>query len=168
VTESEAKSVRRLLVFLGAMVAFAVVLLIIAKVIVSLSGGTPSVDQTTKAQIQQRIAPIGKDYVAGKSQPPSPKPQKQAAAGSSQHKQLSGKQVVQNTCSTCHGTGALGAPKIGSKKDWKPRFEKGKQTLYHHAENGFKAMPPRGGHPSYTNAEITAAVNYMLKQAGLE
>ncbi|HYW91392.1 MAG TPA: c-type cytochrome [Gammaproteobacteria bacterium] len=167
-SESEAKSVRRLLIFLGGMVAFAVVLLILAKVIVSLTGGTQSVDEMTQAQIQQRIAPVGKDYIAGKSKPPAPQQQKQASAGASQHKQLTGKQVVQNTCSACHGTGAMGAPKIGSKKDWKPRFEKGKQTLYQHAENGFKAMPPRGGHSSYSNAEIKAAVNYMLKQAGLE
>lgn len=172
VSESEIKSLRLLSGLLVGLVGFAIVLLILAYIISNgMDGGQPT-DSTSAQQVQQRIAPVGKDYIAGKSQPPAPQ-QKQAQASASssagqQKKQLTGKQVVENTCSACHGTGVMGAPKIGSTKDWKPRFEKGRQTLYRHAEHGFKKMPARGGHPSYTNAEIEAAVNYMLKKAGLE
>ncbi|MDQ3796182.1 MAG: c-type cytochrome [Pseudomonadota bacterium] len=56
----------------------------------------------------------------------------------------------------------MGAPKLGSKADWASRIKKGKQTLYTHAINGFGAMPPKGGDPSLSNAQVKAAVDYML------
>ena len=81
--------------------------------------------------------------------------------GASQALAASGKQIYQ-VCSSCHGIGMLGAPKYGSKADWAPRIKKGKQTLYQHAINGYKAMPPKGGQPSLSDADVKAAVDYML------
>ena len=82
-----------------------------------------------------------------------------AAAGGVQ---ACGKQTFAQACAACHQTGTMGAPKLGSKADWAPLIKKGKQTLYTHAINGFGAMPPKGGDPSLSNAQVKAAVDYML------
>ena len=64
--------------------------------------------------------------------------------------QLSGKQVYDKVCAACHATGTLGAPKVGAKDLWEPRFAQGLDTLVTHATNGIRAMPAKGGDPSLT------------------
>ncbi|HKH20340.1 MAG TPA: c-type cytochrome, partial [Gammaproteobacteria bacterium] len=88
-------------------------------------------------------------------------PEATAGGGSAQ---ASGQQTFAQVCSSCHQSGAMGAPKFGSKADWAPRIKKGKQTLYTHAINGFKAMPPKGGQPSLSDADVKAAVDYMVAE----
>ncbi len=80
-----------------------------------------------------------------------------------------GKAVFNKTCRMCHATGVAGAPKLGDKAAWAPRAKKGLDTLVQHAIKGFKGskglMPARGGNPSLSDAEVKAAVQYMLDQA---
>jgi cytochrome c5 len=80
-----------------------------------------------------------------------------------------GKAVFDKTCKMCHGTGLAGAPKLGDKTDWAPRSKQGIDTLVQHATQGFKGakgvMPPKGGNPTLTDADIKAAVQYMLDAA---
>jgi cytochrome c5 len=38
-------------------------------------------------------------------------------------------------------------------------------TLHAHALKGIRAMPPKGGNPSLSDAEVNAAVDYMLSQS---
>lgn len=87
-----------------------------------------------------------------------------AAAGSGDL----GSQVYAQTCVACHGAGVAGAPKLGDKADWGPRIAKGNATLYDHAIKGFTGakgmMPPKGG-SSRPDADIKAAVDYMVSQA---
>lgn len=78
-----------------------------------------------------------------------------------------GQQIVETTCASCHATGALNAPKIDSKGDWKPRLAAGMNTLMKNAINGKGAMPARGGDGSLTDDDIKNAIQYMLKKAGL-
>ncbi|HVC49039.1 MAG TPA: c-type cytochrome [Burkholderiales bacterium] len=80
--------------------------------------------------------------------------------------ELTGEQVVTNTCSACHATGALGAPKIGNKSEWGPRIAEGYATLIKHAMNGYKAMPAKGGNTSLDQYEISEAIAYMANKAG--
>jgi cytochrome c5 len=79
-----------------------------------------------------------------------------------------GKATYNQTCVMCHGGGIAGAPKFGDKAAWAPRIAKGKATLYDHAIKGFQGqsgtMPPRGG-SSATDAQVKAAVDYMVSQA---
>jgi len=75
-----------------------------------------------------------------------------------------GEQVVNTVCQTCHGAGLVGAPKLGDKAAWQPRLSQGVSTLHEHAIKGIRAMPPKGGNPSLSDAEVSAAVDYMLKQ----
>ncbi len=79
-----------------------------------------------------------------------------------------GEKVFKQVCFACHGPGVNGAPRVGNKSQWDFRVEQGKDVLYKHAHEGFKGehgvMPPRGGKPDLTDAELNAAVDYMLSR----
>jgi cytochrome c5 len=80
-----------------------------------------------------------------------------------------GEQVYSKVCVSCHGTGIAGAPKVGDQETWKPHIAKGIQTLANNAIKGFTGekgvMPPKGGDPSLSDAEVEAAVRYMVMQS---
>ncbi|MBE7942698.1 cytochrome c5 family protein, partial [Ramlibacter aquaticus] len=88
-----------------------------------------------------------------------------ASAGGS----ADGQGVYSRTCVACHGAGVAGAPKFGDKAAWAPRIAQGKDTLYQHAINGYTGkngvMPPKGGNTALSDAEVKAAVDYMVGQA---
>lgn len=74
-----------------------------------------------------------------------------------------GQKVYQQACFACHATGAAGAPKL-EKSAWTDRLAKGKDTLYNHAINGFNAMPAKGGRADLSDADVKAAVDYMVSE----
>ncbi len=74
-----------------------------------------------------------------------------------------GQKTYQQACFACHGTGAAGAPKL-EKSAWTDRLSKGTETLYDHAINGFNAMPAKGGRADLSDADVKAAVDYMLSE----
>lgn len=76
-----------------------------------------------------------------------------------------GQQVYLKTCSQCHASGVLKAPKFGDAKEWSPRIKQGKHTLLQHALNGFNAMPAKGGNSELTKEDISAAIDYMIAAA---
>lgn len=82
---------------------------------------------------------------------------------------VDGKAVFDANCVACHGSGVAGAPKIGDKAAWKGRVAQGKSTLYKHALGGFQGksgfMPPKGGNASLPDADVKAAVDYMVSKA---
>jgi len=73
-----------------------------------------------------------------------------------------GEQIVKAQCSKCHQTGVGGAPKIGDRAAWIPRLKQGFDFLVRSAINGHGAMPPRGGMANLTDAEVRAAITYMV------
>jgi c(7)-type cytochrome triheme protein len=77
----------------------------------------------------------------------------------------SGKAIFDASCTACHSTGAAGAPKIGDAAAWAPRIKGGPAALYAAALKGKGAMPARGGNPSLTDAQVQAAVNYIISQS---
>ncbi len=83
-----------------------------------------------------------------------------------------GRSVWGDTCQNCHGGNkATGAPKVTSTKAWAPRVEKGLEVLIDHALNGFigpkyTQMPARGANPDLTDAEVAAAVLFMVWASG--
>lgn len=81
-------------------------------------------------------------------------------------KTRSGDQVVQERCQECHVTGKNGAPKLGEMADWKPRLKNGVDPLVKSAISGHNAMPARGGLANLSDAEMKAAVEYMVSRAG--
>ena len=72
-----------------------------------------------------------------------------------------GAEIVQNTCILCHGTGASGAPRARSPREWRPRLREGIDGLVRSAAAGKGAMPVRGGMPDLTDEELRAAILYL-------
>jgi len=83
--------------------------------------------------------------------------------------QASGEATYKAACFACHGTGAAGAPKTGDKAGWKARIATGNATLYEHAIKGYKGskgfMPAKGGRADLKDADVKAAVDYMVAQS---
>lgn len=76
-----------------------------------------------------------------------------------------GKKIYQTVCAACHIAGVAGAPKLGDKAAWAPRIQAGVESLYGSVLNGKGAMPPKGGNASLADAEIKAAVDYMVAES---
>ena len=68
-------------------------------------------------------------------------------------------------CVACHAQSVAGSPKIGDKAAWAPRIKQGMDTLVQSVLKGKGAMPPKGGNPSLSDAEIKAAVEFLVSQA---
>jgi cytochrome c5 len=62
----------------------------------------------------------------------------------------------------CHAAGVAGAPKAGDKAQWAPRLKAGMSALYASSIKGKNAMPPKGGNLALTDADVNAAVDYMV------
>ena len=85
-----------------------------------------------------------------------------AAAGAG----AGGEGVYKAACVACHGAGIAGAPKLGDKAAWSTRTAQGKTILYDHAIRGFQGkagvMPAKGGNTALADADVKAAVDYMV------
>ncbi len=80
----------------------------------------------------------------------------------------SGERVYASVCILCHARGVGGAPRTGDKAAWLKRSEQGVDTLVDHAVNGYKGMPPKGGHPELSEQDVRNAIGYMLYAAGIQ
>ncbi len=155
-----------LLVF-GALFVFTVAVYWIAMAIADNEPGSYNRGGAVQEQlIDQRLAPIGDVQIAGTSASQMAAPAPAPAGGSANAAVLTGKQIWEGTCSACHTSGLLGAPKIGDKAAWAPRLAEGLKTLESHALNGYKQMPARGGNKDLTDAQVIKALEYMLSQSG--
>lgn len=88
---------------------------------------------------------------------PAPAPTPVAAAN--------GEALYKQACTVCHAAGVAGAPKTGDKAAWAPRAALGVDALTASVIKGKGAMPPKGGAMSASDAEIQAAVQYLLDVA---
>jgi cytochrome c oxidase subunit 4 len=96
---------------------------------------------------------------------PAPRP---PAPGAAAPDAASGERVYASVCIVCHGGGLGGAPRTGDKAAWLKRAEQGVNGLVDHAVNGFKGMPPKGGHPELSEQDVRNAIGYMLYASGIE
>jgi cytochrome c5 len=76
-----------------------------------------------------------------------------------------GKAVYDKVCFACHAQSVAGSPRLGDKAAWAPRIKTGMDTLMQSVVKGKGAMPPRGGNPSLADAEIRAALEFMVGQS---
>jgi cytochrome c5 len=74
----------------------------------------------------------------------------------------SGPATYESVCKVCHAAGVAGAPKLGDKAAWSARVKTGLDALHASALKGKGAMPPKGGNPSLSDADVKAAVDYMV------
>jgi cytochrome c5 len=147
----------------GALVFITIVVFVAAKLV----GSGP--EEKSAAQLkmaEERLQPIGKlNLQSSPTQPAQAVPVAATApATADTGGQDMGSRVFNSICQACHMTGVAGAPVVGNKTAWAPRIAQGKDALYHSAMNGKNAMPPRGGNPALSDAEVKAAVDYMVKQ----
>ncbi|KVD23340.1 cytochrome C [Burkholderia ubonensis] len=154
--QSPIKTPRQLIALIVASFAVPIVLIILfatyANVAFRSGAGT---DALSDEQVAKRIAPLAQVDVKDANAPRTYK---------------TGEEVYKAVCVTCHGTGAAGAPKFGSKDDWAPRISQGFDTLLKTALAGKGAMPPRGGTSpdDYSDYEIARAIVYMANNDGAD
>lgn len=88
---------------------------------------------------------------------PAPAPAATPVAASA-----NGEALYKQACMACHAAGVAGAPKLADKAAWAPRMAAGLDGLTASVIKGKGAMPPKGGAAAASDAEIKAAVAYML------
>jgi cytochrome c5 len=131
-------------------------------------------DPNAQAQVDARIAPAGAVYAGNTGraamQAAADAAAKAAAAQVAYGGTTDGKTIFDNLCTSCHTAGIAGAPKVGDKAMWAPRIAEGLDTLIKHATEGYHGpdgnfMPPKGGNPALTDAQVKAAVTWIVGQA---
>jgi len=75
---------------------------------------------------------------------------------------LMGQRVYEDVCAECHEQGVDGAPAVGDRSAWGDRSCLWVAVLEEHAKDGYLKMPAKGGDPSLSDQEVTAAAEYML------
>ncbi|KTD02334.1 cytochrome c5 [Legionella geestiana] len=137
--------------------AFFSTLLLLA---VSVSGY--ALDNDYRSQVQQRIAPIGQVQVEGADVPAQPV----TVAASPAVEKAPGEATYSQYCAVCHRDGIAGAPRFQNAGDWGARFkEKGLDGLLQSSIKGINAMPARGTCNDCTDADLKAAIEYMLPKS---
>lgn len=120
-------------------------------------------DSPTKGATPVPVASAAaKAPIANAAAVPSPVPAPVAAPTTASA--ANGEAIYKTACIACHATGVAGAPKTGDKIAWAARIAKGKPVLNDHALKGFNAMPAKGGNPSLADADVKAAVDYLVAQ----
>jgi cytochrome c5 len=147
---------------LGLLVAFAIVLFAMARVMGADSQGQNVLLEPLRiASVEKNTAPFSQVAIAGKDNSALAALSAPASAGPAAAVPTTGEQAYTQVCSACHGTGVNGAPKIGDHAAWGPRIAQGKDTLYKDAINGKGSMPAKGG-TTWPDATIRMTVDYMV------
>ncbi|GAA0546236.1 cytochrome c5 [Rhizomicrobium palustre] len=73
-----------------------------------------------------------------------------------------GKAVYDANCAACH---KMMKPKTGDKAAWAPLIKDGIDSLTANTIKGKGMMPPKGGHANLSDADVKAAVQYMVDQS---
>jgi len=150
--ESPIKTPKQLVIVL--VLAFAVPIIVIV-LLANLATSGRIYDKDSPAmspeEVGKRIKPVAEVNLAAAG-PASREPAAKAE----------GKNVYETTCMACHGAGVANAPKFGDKKAWAMHLMHGTEHVYENALKGKGAMPPKGGNLTLSDAEVKAAVDYML------
>lgn len=141
---------RNLMLFILALVVLGVGIFIIAQIVSEDTSQAERSKLGEKAMLE-RIKPVGQVNVG-----------EAPAAGAAA---VDAGPEVPAACLGCHGTGVLGAPKVGDKDQWSARAGQGMAALVASAKNGKGNMPPQGA--LMDDEKLKAAITVMLEKAGL-
>ena len=170
VTKTDAAFLRHFAMLIGFLALVAALLGALALGIYSRN--PPPQNPDRNKEIEARIAPVGAVYAGDTGRAAMQAAQEAAARAAASQVAYGGttdgKTIFGNLCHSCHETGAGGAPKISDKGAWAPRIAQGLDTLVKHAIDGFTGksgvMPPKGGNPALTDAQVKATVEWMMSQ----
>lgn len=150
--------------FAGIIAGF--IVLTIALIFVARTWQSPpdaSANPSQRILAEQRIAPVGAVRYGDEGSAALAEAQAAAVEAAPQAEAVvDGATVYGGLCKTCHDAGVAGAPVSGSEQMAERLAANGLEGLVQNAINGFNAMPPRGGNPTLTDAQIQAAVEFML------
>ncbi|HVY22971.1 MAG TPA: c-type cytochrome [Steroidobacteraceae bacterium] len=118
-------------------------------------------DPIVQKAVNERLKPAAQVAIAGADNSAL----EEKAAAPAALTEMSGEQLYTQTCSACHASGVLNAPKFGDKALWAPRIAKGMDTLHQHALHGFNNMPAKGGAVTVSDKSVMAAVDYMVSKS---
>jgi cytochrome c5 len=117
-----------------------------------------SVNVVENKPVEENVQPVAEVKVAESSNP--------SDNNSQENSLISGEKISQVNCILCHGSGVMGAPKIGDAAQWEARIAQGKDKLIEHAIKGINMMPAKGGNAALSDEEVAAAVIWMANQSG--
>jgi len=139
---------QKMMVMVGIALTVLTLIIVIAANMLSI-GSNDEFDQLLHNAQMDRIQPVGQVRttapVAVQVADAAPRP---------------GADLIQGACAGCHTAGVAGAPKFTDKAEWDKRATAGLEALVASVINGKGSMPAGGG-TTYTEAEITRAVEYM-------
>lgn len=117
-----------------------------------------SAQAATNDDIAKRLEPVGQVCVQGKE---CPGMEVTASAGSGAARTPD--DIIAKHCNACHGTGLLGAPKIGDAAAWKDRADHqgGLDGILAKAITGINSMPPKGTCADCSDDELKGAIKKM-------
>lgn len=76
-----------------------------------------------------------------------------------------GQKIYEKNCSVCHSAKNQTAPQLGRDADWTAILPQGFLTIYLNVVHGNKGHLPNGGCPACNDAELKAAIKYLLKES---
>lgn len=171
--EEDRKFFDTFMLILAALIVFTVAMYALSVVLQERTIGGQAV-HTPDAQerLAERIRPVGRVCLRGQEDEcevealaiaEAPEPAEDDVA-----EEMTGQEVYESACSTCHTGGVAGAPVTGDDAAWAARLDKGYETLLRHSIEGFQGdagyMPPRGGQSGLSDEQVADALDYMLEQ----
>lgn len=117
----------------------------------------------TDDEIRRAVVAMANQAGAKFKEPAAQKPQ--AAAAPAKPGAVDGKAVYDKVCVACHQQSVAGSPPLGDKTAWAPRIQTGVDAMVQSVVKGKGAMPPKAGNPALSEAEIRAAVEFMVSQS---
>jgi len=118
----------------------------------------PAAPAAAPAAAAPAAAPAPAPMAAAPAAAAAPAP----AAATTVAASANGEALYKQACMACHVAGVAGAPKFGDKAAWAPRLALGVDGLTASVIKGKGAMPPKGGAGAASDADIKAAVIYMV------
>ena len=171
-SKSDKSFLRQFSVVIGGLAIVTVIFVLIG---LAINNSVPEeTNPNQPAKVAARIAPAGAVYAGdtGRAamQAAADSAAKAAASQVAYGGTTNGKEIYDHLCTSCHTAGIAGAPKLGNKAMWAPRIKEGLDTLVKHATDGYHGpdgnfMPPKGGNPALSDAQVKAAVTWIVDQA---
>lgn len=76
----------------------------------------------------------------------------------------SGEAIYEKHCASCHSSGDVYVPQIGTVEQWQFRAAYGAKSLLYSVRNGHNIMPAHGDH--LKDEDMAMAIDYLISRSG--